>query len=92
MVHHHHDKHAKHVHANEGSYWASWCSPVGLGIFAATAAIAFAVIVYTLISIAGIVISLSARNAQNEALQNSQYGAPSQSGAYPIESSAPAGR
>ncbi len=65
-------KHHKHDHGT--SYWASWCSPVGLGIFAMTSAIALAVTLYAVLNIIGVVISLS-QQQQSYSAQEMQQGA-----------------
>ncbi len=45
---HHHGPH---------SYWSSWCSPVGLGIFFLTTALGAAIAVYTLLNLIGAIMS-----------------------------------
>lgn len=69
--HDHHDHHHGH------NYWASWCSPVGLGIFFATAAIGAAVAVYTILSLITGIMSLAHPAA-------SSYSYPSEA-AYPTD-------
>lgn len=56
-------KHDKHHHG--ATYWASWCSPVGLGIFLMTAAIALAVGLYAILNIVGVIVSLHASSEQH---------------------------
>lgn len=55
-------KHDKHHHG--ATYWASWCSPVGLGIFLFTAAIALAVALYAILNIIGVIMSVHSSSAQ----------------------------
>lgn len=68
---------AKHDHEHTGpGFWATWCSPVGLGIFFITTAIGAAVAVYTILTLVSGIMSLM-RPAPNY-----MY---STSGAYPAE-------
>jgi hypothetical protein len=53
-----HLKHGSHGH-NDANYWASWCSPVGLGIFFITTALAAAVAIYAILSIVSGIMALS---------------------------------
>jgi len=48
-----------HHHHGHHNYWASWCSPVGLGIFFVTTAFGAAVAVYTLLSLVTGIMSLT---------------------------------
>ena len=47
-------KHGKHMH-DPKTYWASWCSPVGLGIFIVAVTIAAVIVFHALLSIAMVV-------------------------------------
>ncbi len=48
--------------------WSSWSSPVGLGIFLLTAGIGFAVVIYTLLSLAGAIVSVSRSSAPQQTM------------------------
>ncbi|CAN5762943.1 hypothetical protein BH11PAT2_BH11PAT2_03080 [soil metagenome] len=52
---HKHDHH----HHSPSSYWSSWCSPVGLGVFFLTTALAAAIALYTILNLIGAVMTLS---------------------------------
>jgi hypothetical protein len=73
----HEGKHQHDHHHSPHSYWASWCSPVGLGIFFFTTALAAAIALYTILNLIGAVMTLSHPA--------------SQSYTYPSEMQAPAG-
>jgi len=50
--------HGAHGH-NDGNYWASWCSPVGLGVFFITTALAAAIAIYTILTLITGIMSLT---------------------------------
>ncbi|MEO6536716.1 MAG: hypothetical protein ABIT47_03395 [Candidatus Paceibacterota bacterium] len=55
----HDDEHKHGHHHGPHSYWSSWCSPVGLGIFFVTTALAAAIALYTILNLIGAVMTLS---------------------------------
>lgn len=58
--------------------WSSWSSPVGLGVFLFLAALAAAIVLYSLLNLAGAVISIA-----HPAASMTQYTDPSMQGAMP---------
>lgn len=46
-------------HKETWQSWSSWSSPVGLGIFYLTSALAAAIVIYTLLNLAGTVAELA---------------------------------
>ncbi|MDB5189934.1 MAG: hypothetical protein JWN49_260 [Parcubacteria group bacterium] len=55
-----HDGEHKHDHHHgPHSYWSSWCSPVGLGVFFLTTALAAAIALYTILNLIGAIMTLS---------------------------------
>ncbi|MDB5245132.1 MAG: hypothetical protein JWN90_237 [Parcubacteria group bacterium] len=73
----HEGEHKHDHHHGPHSYWSSWCSPVGLGLFFLTTALAAAIALYTILNLIGAIMTLS-------------HPAQSQSYTYPSDMQAPA--
>lgn len=66
-----HEGMRKHGHHHEPhSYWASWCSPVGLGIFLVGATIAAAIVLHTL---AILMFMVTDHHMESRPMQNRMY-------------------